>query len=67
MLSMKTSHLISFALLILGLGLWGTWFFSTLETLSRTLRDISSMAVLIASLLAAGVFIVQALAKLAKS
>ena len=67
MLNLKISNLISLALLALGSGLWGTWFFSTWETLSRTLRDISSMTVLAASLFIAGVFIVQALAKSAKS
>lgn len=49
--------------LSLGGGVAGTWFFATWESLSRTARDAASMAVLAASLVIAGVFLVLALAK----
>tara|TARA_B100000686_G_scaffold355261_1_gene471726 strand:- start:3882 stop:4100 length:219 start_codon:yes stop_codon:yes gene_type:complete len=63
MLNLKISHLILLILLTIGFGVLGTWFFSTWKALSRNLQDISSMTLLSVTLLIAGVFIVQALAK----
>lgn len=60
-LNIATFILLTFLTLIGGLA--GTYFFATWETLLRPLRDVASMAVLITSLIVAGIFIVAALAK----
>ena len=57
-MKLKTPSLIIFSLISLALGTSGAWFFSTLESLSRTLKDLSSMFSLGTGLICAGIFIV---------
>lgn len=60
---MKTGiiQLLLIVFLALGGGIAGTWYFATLDTLSRPLRDGLSMLVLSVSLLIAGILIVAIL------
>jgi len=60
-MKLKTPILIIFAIISLALGTSGAWFFSTLESLSRTLKDLTSMFFLGAGLICAGFFIVTLL------
>lgn len=63
-MKLKTPSLIIFVIISLALGTSGAWFFSTLESLSRTLKDLSSMFFLGTGLVCAGFFIVILLSQL---
>lgn len=60
-MKLKTPSLIIFTIISLAVGTFGAWFFSTLESLSRTLKDLSSMFSLGTGLICAGIFIVMLL------
>ena len=62
-MKLKIPSLIVFAVISLTIGTSGAWFFSTLESFSRTLQDLTSMLSLISGLVIAGFFIVVALSK----
>lgn len=57
-MKLKIPSLIIFTIISLALGTCGAWFFSTLGSLSRTLKDLSSMFFLGTGLISAGFFIV---------
>lgn len=63
-MKLKTPSLIIFVITSLTLGTCGAWFFSTLESLSRTLKDLTSMFFLCAGLFSAGIFLVMLLRQL---
>ena len=62
-MQIKPTNLILLVILSLGAGVAGTWFFATMETVSRPVRDVIDMAVLFAGLITAGYFLVILLAK----
>ncbi len=63
-MKLKTPSLIVFTIFSLALGTCGAWFFSTLESLSRTLKDLTSMLFLAAGLIFAGIFLVMLLSQI---
>jgi|GEM_PF-4742563 len=63
-MKLKTPSLIFFIIFSLALGTYGAWYFSTLESLSRTLKDLTSMLFLGSGLICAGIFIVAVLRRM---
>ena len=63
-MNLKNSYPFIMIGLTLAVGLLGTYFFATWNTLSRELKDVTSMLVLITSLIIAGILIVRILSKM---
>ena len=66
-MKLKKPSLIIFTIISLTLGTFGAWFFSTLEPLSRTLKDMTSMLFLVTGLIFAGIFLVLFLLRIKNS